>query len=129
MSQFELAYEPAVVFHSVTIFERYSVLGEVELTTDDAVRILASRESAKIGEHSVKLIARGSMRSVIITQLPEVVSEKDLYLVLNKFNPLLKRVVIADDSEVSLFLPQKPAKPPCRLPKCPRSGSGSLDSC
>ena len=54
-----------------------------------------------IGDNNVRLIPRGSMKSLILTGLPEVVSEKDLYLVLNKVNSQLRRVVIADDSEVS----------------------------
>lgn len=40
------------------------------------------------------------MKSVVINNLPQIISEKDLFLVLNKIIPKLKRVVIADDSEV-----------------------------
>lgn len=43
------------------------------------------------------------MRSLIITNLPEIMSEKDLFLILNKVTPNLKRVVIADDPEVYFF--------------------------
>ncbi len=40
------------------------------------------------------------MRSLIINNIPDVMNEKDFFLILNKATPNLKRVVIADDSEV-----------------------------
>ena len=85
----------------MTIFDHYSVLGEVQLNQEDAIKILAQSQNVLIGDNNVRLIPRGSMKSLILTGLPEVVSEKDLYLVLNKVNSQLRRVVIADDSEVS----------------------------
>lgn len=74
----------------------------MELTTEDAIRILDASPSSRIKQCIVKLIPRSSMRSVIINNLPEIISEKDLFLVLNKVIPNLKRVIIADDSEVCL---------------------------
>ena len=89
-----------IEIHSISIFDKFRVLGEVKLSTDDAIAILDSSSSSRIKDCIVKLIPRSSMKSVIINNLPEIISEKDLFLVLNKIVPKLKRVVIADDSEV-----------------------------
>ena len=103
MNQFELGYDAIITIHNITIFEKFRVLGEVQVTTTDAIKILAASSSSRIKQCIVKLIARSSMRSVIINNLPEIISEKDLFLVLNKVIPNLKRVIIADDSEVCLL--------------------------
>jgi len=40
------------------------------------------------------------MKSLIITNLPDIISEKDLFLLLHKITPGLRRITIADDPEV-----------------------------
>ena len=40
------------------------------------------------------------MRTLIINNLPSIISEKDLFLLLNKLTPNLRRIIIADDTEI-----------------------------
>lgn len=95
-----LAYEPHIRLHTISIFDRSRVLGEVNVNTDDAVRMLDSMACSRIKNCIVKLVSRGNMRSLIINNIPDVMNEKDFFLILNKATPNLKRVIIADDSEV-----------------------------
>lgn len=100
MKQISLAYEPHIRLHTISIFDRSRVLGEVGLSTEDAVRLLDTHSCSRIKNCIVKLVSRGNMRSLIINNIPDVMNEKDFFLILNKATPNLKRVVIADDSEV-----------------------------
>lgn len=75
-------------------------MGEVTLATEDAIRVLDSLSCSRIKNCIVKLVSRGNMRSLVINNIPDVMNEKDFFLILNKATPNLKRVVIADDSEV-----------------------------
>lgn len=77
-------------------------MGEVILSTEDAIRILDNLACSRIKNCIVKLVSRGNMRSLIINNIPDVMNEKDFFLMLNKATPNLKRIVIADDSEVIL---------------------------
>lgn len=95
-----LAYEPEIRLHTLSIFDRSRVLGEVTILTEDAIRLLDSLSCSRIKNCIVKLVSRGNMRSLIINNIPDVMNEKDFFLILNKATPNLKRVVIADDSEV-----------------------------
>ena len=70
------------------------------LSTEDAIRILDNLACSRIKHCIVKLVSRGNMRSLIINNIPDVMNEKDFFLMLNKATPNLKRIVIADDSEV-----------------------------
>lgn len=100
INQFGVTGETLIEIHSIKIFDKFRVLAEVKLPTNEAISILDSNSSSRIKDCIVKLIPRSSMKAVIINNLPEIISEKDLFLVLNKIIPKLKRVVIADDSEV-----------------------------
>jgi hypothetical protein len=70
------------------------------LGTEDAIRLLDSMACSRVKHCIIKLVSRGNMRSLIVNNIPDVMNEKDFFLILNKATPNLKRVVIADDSEV-----------------------------
>jgi len=95
-----VTYDPIIRLHTISIQGNVRVLGEATLTTDDAVRILAAFSNSRIKNCIIKTIPRAALRSVIITNLPEIMSEKDLFLILNKVTTNIKRIVIADDPEV-----------------------------
>jgi hypothetical protein len=40
------------------------------------------------------------MKTIIVSKLPSVISEKDLFLILNNITPGLKRIIIADDADL-----------------------------
>jgi hypothetical protein len=40
------------------------------------------------------------MKTIIISKLPSVISEKDLFLILHTITPGLKRIIIADDADL-----------------------------
>jgi hypothetical protein len=102
-----VSYDPIIRLHTISIQGNVRVLGEATLTTDDSVRILAAFSNSRIKNCIVKTIPRAALRSVIITNLPEIMSEKDLFLILNKVTNNIKRIVIADDPEVHYFVPRK----------------------
>jgi len=104
LNLFGVSYDAFITLHRITIFDKFRVLGEVSLTSDDAIKIIDAGSSSRIKNCIVKLIPRSSMRSIIINHLPEIISDKDLFLCLSKISPNLKRVIIADDSEVSFFI-------------------------
>ena len=79
---------------------RERTLGEAILTTEDALRALENLASSRVKSCIVKLLSKSNMRSLIIQNVPEVMNEKDFFLILHKATQNLKRIVIADDSEV-----------------------------
>ena len=70
------------------------------MATEDAIRLIDNMACSRVKHCIIKLVSRGNMRSLIVNNIPDVMNEKDFFLILNKATPNLKRVVIADDSEV-----------------------------
>lgn len=92
----------------MSVLGRERILGEAGLSPDDAVRALENLASTRIKGCHVKILSKSNMRSLIIQNVPEVMNEKDFFLILHKATtgqgtPNLKRIVIADDSEVEHF--------------------------
>ena len=91
-----------MLFHSVSIFDRGRILLEIVLHSSDIPQIqLGLTASNQIKGCQINPISSACMKSFIITNLPMVFSEKDVFTILHKYSQGLKRVIIADDSEIS----------------------------
>lgn len=86
--------------HFLAVNEHPRILEEVQLEDKDVQSIVNQLHGSKLKTVTLKLTPQSSVKAIIITGLPTIISEKDLFLILNKSTPSLRRIIVADDPEV-----------------------------
>ncbi|KRX07710.1 hypothetical protein PPERSA_11259 [Pseudocohnilembus persalinus] len=91
--------ETQVKFYENNINNRTRIITEVQLQKEKAVMAHSKLNGQKIKDCVMKLIPQSCMKQLVLTNLPIVFSEKDMYLILNSRTEGLKSITIADDPQ------------------------------
>lgn len=77
-------------------------LAEVSCTQEEAVTAHRKINNQKLKNCCLRLIPQEFMKQIVITNLPDVFSHKDLFLILNSMTPGIKRIIVPDNPNPTL---------------------------
>lgn len=95
----EIQGEFSLKIHSFSFLKYSFLLGEIKVPFNQGLNIYQTFSNFKIKSLNLRLIPKSSMKTIIVTNLPVYVSEKDLFLILLRLTPGLKRIIIPENSD------------------------------
>ena len=72
---------------------------EIRLCSEDYEQAFQAMSKPQFSEFPLRMIPQECMKSLVLIDIPKVISDKDLFAAVNKISPGLKRVIIAENPE------------------------------
>lgn len=88
-----------IILHPLSFLDRSFLLGELRLPISECSSIYQKFANFKFSSQKLKLIPKNSMKNLVISNLPLISSEKDLFLILLRLTPGLKRIIVPENPE------------------------------